>query len=316
MNKILDYVKETIKIEATSIANLENFITADFEDTIKSILECKGKLIVTGMGKSGHVANKIAATLASTGTPSFYLHPAEAFHGDLGMISSQDIVLAISNSGETDEILKIIPFIKDNNIKLVSISSNPESSLSRSSDYYLCSTVSREACPLDLAPTTSTTAQMVIGDALAVALMKVRKFQEKDFAKFHPGGSLGRRLLLKVENVMRSNDLPIISPESGMTEVVMQLSEGRLGLVIIKSSSNEYWIATDGDVRRAMHNNKETFFSLRAEQICSKTPISIKPNAKLIEAEKLMTDCKINALLVLDENKDLCGVVQIYDLKI
>lgn len=316
MSKILDFAKETFQIEADSLRGLIDLLDQQFEDAVNTILECDGKLIVTGMGKSGIVGKKIAATLASTGTPSFFLHPGEAYHGDLGMISSNDIVLMISNSGETDEVLKIIPFLVDNENIMIGMSGNPSSTLGRNAHFHLNIAVQKEACPLSLAPTSSTTATMAMGDALAVALMNMRDFKSENFARFHPGGSLGRRLVTKVEMVMRKENLPVLDPSDSIQTVIHTVNAGRLGLSAVKENGLLTGIITDGDIRRAMELKQEEFFSLKAKDIMSSHPKTIKASAKLREADQLMTQYKINSLLVVDEQEALAGVVQIYDLGI
>ena len=231
--------QEVFEIEAKEIANLSSRLTADFEHAIHAILQSSGKLIVSGMGKSGIIGKKIAATLASTGTPSFFLHPGEAYHGDLGMIEENDIVLLISNSGETDEVLKLIPFLKHQKNCTISMSGNEESTLAKNTKYHLNIAVDNEACPLFLAPTSSTTATLVMGDAIAVTLMKLRDFKEENFAKFHPGGSLGRRLLTTVGDVMRSQELPTTNSNATIKEVIQRITEGKLGLVVVLDESIE-----------------------------------------------------------------------------
>ena len=274
------------------------------------------KLVVTGMGKSGLIGRKIAATLASTGTPSFFLHPGEAFHGDLGMISPEDTVLALSYSGETDEILKIVPFIHTNGNKPISMTGNPESTLARNSDVHLDVAVRHEACILHLAPTTSTTAQIAMGDAMAVALMKLRNFTSIDFARLHPGGSLGRRLLMTVGNVMHKEGLPVVAPDCSAKDMIHAVSKGGLGLIVICEGDKVLGIVTDGDIRRAMERRESEFFSIRAMDIATPNPKTIGPDEKLIAAEKKMTQHKINSLLVTDDQGKLVGVIQIYDIKL
>lgn len=307
--------QEVFTIESKAIANLSNLLTDDFEKSVKDILKCKGKLIVSGMGKSGIIGKKIAATLASTGTPSFFLHPGEAYHGDLGMVEKDDMVLLISNSGETDEVLKLIPFLKVQGNIMVAMSGNVNSTLAKNATYHLNVTVKKEACPLQLAPTSSTTATLVMGDALAVALMKQRDFQDTDFAQFHPGGSLGRRLLTRVEDVMTKENLPVVSKETSVKELIQIISSARLGLAIVVESKSIIGIVTDGDIRRAMESLEEKFFRLSAEELMSKRPKCIDKREKLTIVQKLMTELKVNSLLVVDK-KELVGVVQIYDLDI
>lgn len=313
---ILTLARETLHKEAEALMHMATELDEQFIGAVDRILACTGKVILTGMGKSGLIGRKIAATLASTGTPSFYLHPGEAFHGDLGMISPEDVVLALSHSGETDEVLKIVPFIHSNGNVLISITSNPESTLAKNSDLHLNACVKEEACILHLAPTTSTTAQLAMGDALAIALMKARDFTAMDFARLHPGGSLGRRLLMTVGNVMRKNDLPIVAPNCGATEMIHRMTRGGLGLIVIVDEGNIVGIVTDGDLRRAMESLQAKFFDINVMDIATRSPKSINKNAKLIEAEKMMTQHKVNSLLVTDDDGELCGVIQIYDIKL
>ena len=314
--RILDVAKDALQTEADALLRIKRDLGDEFVRTVETILACNGKVIMTGMGKSGLVAKKIAATLASTGTPSFYMHPGEAFHGDLGMISKGDIVIALSYSGETDEVLKIVPFIHDNGNFLISMTGNCNSSLAKNSDIHLDVKVEREACILHLAPTTSTTAQLALGDALACSLMKVRNFTSMDYARLHPGGSLGRRLLMTVGNVMHRNDLPIVDENCSATEMIQRISQGGLGLIVICREGEILGIVTDGDVRRAMESKQAEFFNIRPMDIASTTPKMIHPEEKLIEAEKMMTQHKINSLLVVDNDKHLVGVIQIYDIKL
>jgi len=306
--------QEVFEIESKEIANLSKRLTDDFEKAINAILQSSGKLIVSGMGKSGIIGKKIAATLASTGTPSFFLHPGEAYHGDLGMIEENDIVLLISNSGETDEVLKLIPFLKHQKNCTISMSGNDDSTLAKNTNYHLNIAVDKEACPLFLAPTSSTTATLVMGDALAVTLMKLRDFKEENFAKFHPGGSLGRRLLTTVGDVMKKKNLPIISSQATIKEVIQRISEGMLGLVVIIDNNKIIGIITDGDIRRTMESREKDFFNLKAEDLMSNHPKLIYETDKLISASNIMSQHKINSLLVVNESNDLVGVVQVYDL--
>ena len=313
---ILTLARETLHKEADALTHMAAELDEQFVGAVDSILSCAGKVILTGMGKSGLIGRKIAATLASTGTPSFYLHPGEAFHGDLGMISSEDVVVALSHSGETDEVLKIVPFIHSNGNVLISITSNPESTLAKNSNFHLNVCVKEEACILHLAPTTSTTAQLAMGDALAVALMKARDFTAMDFARLHPGGSLGRRLLMTVGNVMRKNDLPIVASDCGATDMIHRMTRGGLGLIVVVDNGQILGIVTDGDLRRAMESLQAKFFDIKVMDIATRSPKSINKNAKLIEAEKMMTQHKVNSLLVTDDEGELCGVIQIYDIKL
>ena len=315
-NEILTVAREAIRTEADALEKMERSLDEHFVEAIEMILQSRGKLIITGMGKSGLIGRKMAATFASTGTPSFYLHPGEAFHGDLGMISKEDIVLAISYSGETDEVLKIVPFIHNNGNRLISMTGNPESALAKNSDVHLDVSVEEEACILHLAPTTSTTAQIAMGDALAVSLMQMRGFTSVDFARLHPGGSLGRRLLMTVGNVMRSHDLPVVAPDCSATDMIHAISKGGLGLIIICDGERIEGIVTDGDVRRAMERRRAEFFNIKAADIATPNPKTISADRKLIEAEKMMTRNKVTSLLVTDEAGKLQGVIQIYDIKL
>ena len=315
-NQILEVARKAVHTEMLALCRMEEMLGDEFATAVEIILGCRGKCIITGMGKSGLVGRKIAATLASTGTPSFFLHPGEAFHGDLGMISPEDVVVALSYSGETDEILKIVPFVHSNGNKLISMTGNPESALAKNSDVHLDVGVKEEACILHLAPTSSTTAQIAMGDALAVSLMQMRGFTSVDFARLHPGGSLGRRLLMTVGNVMRDRDLPVVSPDCGATEMIHTISKGGLGLIVVCNGEHIEGIVTDGDVRRAMQRLRGEFFNICAKDIATPNPISIRPSEKLIEAEKVMTRHKITSLLVTDAEEKLQGVIQIYDIKL
>ena len=312
--EIKKLAQEVFEIEAKEIANLSHRLTDDFEKSINAILESSGKLIVSGMGKSGIIGKKIAATLASTGTPSFFLHPGEAYHGDLGMIEENDIVLLISNSGETDEVLKLIPFLKHQKNCTISMSGNNDSTLAKNTNYHLNIAVEKEACPLFLAPTSSTTATLVMGDALAVTLMKLRDFKAENFAKFHPGGSLGRRLLTTVGDVMKKHELPITNSNATIKEVIQRITEGKLGLVVVTDKNGINGVITDGDIRRAMESREKEFFGLLAKNLMSLHPKLIDESEKLITASTIMSENKINSLLVVNAMNDFVGVVQMYDL--
>ena len=314
--QILDLAYRTLTVEAEALHNMASLLGEEFVAAVDSILSCRGRVIITGMGKSGLVGRKIAATLASTGTHSFYLHPAEAFHGDLGMISAEDIIVALSHSGETDEVLKIVPFIQSNGNTLISITDNEESTLAKNSHIHLNTGVKEEACILHLAPTTSTTAQLAMGDAMAIALMQARDFTSMDFARLHPGGSLGRRLLMNVGNVMRRNDLPVVGMDCSATDMIHAMTRGGLGLIIICDGDKIEGIVTDGDLRRAMESRQSEFFAIKAIDIATRSPKCIGATAKLIEAEKMMTTHKVNSLLVTSEQGMLEGVIQIYDIKL
>ncbi|HIC09961.1 MAG TPA: KpsF/GutQ family sugar-phosphate isomerase [Campylobacterales bacterium] len=310
---MLNLAKNVFQIEAFEISNIAKKLSSDFEETIRAILKSSGKVVVTGIGKSGIIGKKISATLSSTGTPSFFLHPAEAYHGDLGMVERDDIVLLISNSGETDEVLRILPFFKSQGNITIAITGNPQSTLAKNSDYHLDIGVSQEACPLQLAPTSSTTATLVMGDALAVVLMQLRNFQPKDFAQFHPGGNLGKRLVTKVGDVMRKENLPICNPDTDMKSVIHKVTAGKLGLVIVMKQDTIVGIITDGDLRRAMERSEDQFFKLRAKDIMTTNPKVIDKDSKLVEANRIMEENKINSLLVVNRNR-LVGVIQLYDI--
>ena len=311
----LDIARNVFEIESKQISNLKNLLTNDFIKIINLIAKSSGKLIISGMGKSGIIGKKIAATLASTGTPSFFIHPGEAYHGDLGMIELSDIVLLISNSGETDEILKLIPFLSSQKNKTIAMTGNPNSTLAKNTQYHLNIRVEEEACPLKLAPTSSITASLVMGDAIAVALMKAKNFKEANFAKFHPGGSLGKRLLTTVSDVMISDSLPLIKPKASLMEVLDKITTGKCGIAIVlnEKSNLPVGVISDGDLRRQMKKNENTFFKFCAEEIMTSNPKTINYGAKLIEASNIMSKCKINSLIVINDSKECVGIVQLFD---
>jgi arabinose-5-phosphate isomerase len=311
--KYTKFAKEVFEIEAKSLTDLSKQLDGNFDLAIEAILKTKGRLVVSGVGKSGLIGRKISATFASTGTPSFFMHPVEAFHGDLGVVKKEDIFIGISYSGETEELLKLIPFIKANKIKFIGISGNPKSTLALNSDFHLNVKVYKEACPLELAPTSSTTATLAMGDALAVALMKARDFQPKDFAQFHPGGSLGKKLLTTVESCMFKKDLPVVKLNDGIKQVINTMSSGRLGLAIVIDKNIIKGIITDGDLRRAMDKFTAKLFDMNASQIMTSNPRVISKNMMMAEAEELMNNHKITSLLVGDKGK-LQGIVQIYSI--
>lgn len=308
-----DTAKRVFEIEIESLKEVANSIGDDFTAAVNAILESKGKLIVAGVGKSGLIGRKMAATLASTGTPSFFLHPGEAFHGDLGMVEHDDLVILISYSGETDEVLKIIPFLKWNNNKIISITGNPNSTIAKNSDYHLNVCITREACPLELAPTSSTTVTLVMGDALAIALMEARQFQHEDFARFHPGGSLGRKLLVKVKDLMRRDNLPFIDKSASFTEMLLCMSEGKLGMVIVGTAERVEGIVTDGDLRRALVQNPDTK-QLHIDDMITINPVIVDPEEYIHQAEQLMIERKIATILVGSaQDRSITGVYQIYN---
>lgn len=308
-----DIAKRVFDIEIESLKEVATSIGDEFTEAVNAILNSKGKLIVAGVGKSGLIGRKIAATLASTGTPSFFLHPGEAFHGDLGMVEPNDLVILISYSGETDEVLKIIPFLKWNKNSIISITGNPNSTIAKNSDHHLNVCVTREACPLELAPTSSTTVTLVMGDALAVALMEERQFQHEDFARFHPGGSLGRKLLVKVKDLMRTDSLPFIDPNASFTELLLCMSEGKLGMVIVGDTGKIKGVITDGDLRRALLRNPDTSQLIITEMMTA-NPVIIDPEEYISQAEQLMIEKKIATVLVGSAaNRIVSGVYQIYN---
>lgn len=303
--------KEVFEIESKTILDLCDNLNEGFNKVIKLILSIKGRCVVSGMGKSGHIGAKIAATLASTGTPSFFMHPGEALHGDLGMLTSEDVLLAISNSGETEEVLKLIPVIKKRKIPLIVMAGNQNSTLAKQADIFINIAVKKEACPLQLAPTSSTTATLAMGDAIAVALMRARNFRPDDFALFHPGGSLGRKLLTRVGDLMVSNNLPIVNPESEFNELVDVMTSGKLGLCIVLENEKLVGIITDGDLRRALRTNDKPRFDFKAKEIMSESPKTIEASAMASEAEELMLKYKIKEIVVTQDEK-IVGIIQLY----
>lgn len=307
----IEIAKEVFEIESKTILDLCDNLDEGFNKAIELILSIKGRCVVSGMGKSGHIGAKIAATLASTGTPSFFMHPGEALHGDLGMLTSEDVLLAISNSGETEEVLKLIPVIKKRKIPLIVMAGNQNSTLAKQADIFINIAVKKEACPLQLAPTSSTTATLAMGDAIAVALMRAKKFKPDDFALFHPGGSLGRKLLTRVGDLMVSNNLPIVSPESEFNELVDVMTSGKLGLCIVLENEKLVGIITDGDLRRALRANDKPRFDFRAKEIMSESPKTIEASAMASEAEELMLKHKIKEIVVVQDEK-IVGIIQLY----
>jgi arabinose-5-phosphate isomerase len=287
-----------------------------FDKAVDLILNCKGKVIVTGVGKSGHIGAKIAATLSSTGTPSFFTNPLDVFHGDLGVMTQDDVVLAISNSGQTDELLRFIPMVLHMQIPIIGMSGNPKSLLAKYSSCHLSIAVEKEACPLNLAPTSSTTATLVLGDALAIALMERRNFQPRDFAQFHPGGELGKRLLTTAQDVMRTEDMPILPPEMHLGEAIILVSKAKLGLGIAMVNDEIVGLITDGDIRRAMEKWQAEFFDRTVSDIMTRTPKMVKPETKITEIQRIMNKYKVHSVLVTDDEKHLLGVVDHYSCMI
>jgi len=311
---ILDIIKQTIDLQSNSISNLNKYVNVDFVDSIQLILKSKGRVIVSGIGKSAIIAQKIVATFNSTGTPSIFMHAADAIHGDLGLIQQNDVVICISKSGNTPEIKALIPFIKANDSnKLIAITGDKNSFLAKNANFVLNSNVKKEACPNNLAPTTSTTAQLVIGDAIAVTLLKLRGFDSKDFAKYHPGGSLGKKLYLKVKDLVDSKNKPTISYNSNISSVIIEMSEKMLGaVVVVDNSGNIMGIITDGDLRRQLVKSLN-ISEINAEEIMTKNPLVINSNTMAIEALKLMKTKKISHLIV-EENNKYHGIIHIQNI--
>lgn len=304
---------ETIKSEATAIEKLAEFIDDNFEKTVYEIFNGKGRVIVTGIGKSAIIASKIVATFNSTGTPAIFMHAADAIHGDLGIIQPDDIIICLSKSGNTPEIKVLVPLIKNLGNRVVAIVSNTESYLAQKADYVLKATVEREACPNNLAPTSSTTAQLVIGDALAVCLLKLRGFTPADFARFHPGGSLGKKLYMRVSDIFSQNNAPRVHPNDPIPSVIIEISSKRLGATAVLDDNGKLLgIITDGDLRRMLQNNT-TIEGLTAKDIMSRMPKTIDPHELAINAFHLMEQHKITQLLVVEDNKYL-GVIHIHDI--
>ncbi|HSH97430.1 MAG: KpsF/GutQ family sugar-phosphate isomerase [Methylophilaceae bacterium] len=313
----VELAKEVLLIESREVEALAHRLDENFNRAIALILQCRGRVVVTGMGKSGHIGNKIAATLASTGTPSFFMHPAEASHGDLGMITKEDVVIAISNSGEADELLTIVPLIKRMGARLISITGNTKSTLSRASDVYLDAHVSQEACPLGLSPTASTTAALALGDALAVVLLDQRGFSSDDYARSHPGGALGRRLLVLVRNVMRSGDaVPSVSIQASVKDVLLEMSQKGLGMTaIVDAEYKPLGVFTDGDLRRAFESGVN-ITECTVNDVMRMKPLTILPDQLAVDAVEVMEKKKVTALLVVNAEGILVGALNMHDLLI
>lgn len=317
MTQIRAYAEKCIRDEAAALLDLIPQLDDNFDRAVELMLQCPGKVVVTGVGKSGHIAAKIAATLSSTGTPAFYMSALDAFHGDLGMVSDGDVVLMISYSGQTDELLRLLPYMQHRQLPVIGISGNAESLLAKHSTCHILAAVDREACPLNLAPTSSTTAALAIGDALACALIEMRHFKANDFAQFHPGGSLGRRLLTTAGDVMRTEDLPIIPPTMLLGDAIIHASAGKLGLCVISDEEgNIQGLITDGDIRRAMQNIRSNFFETQVCQVMTKHPKCIGPEMKIAKVQQLMNKNKIHAVLVVDADKKLLGIVDSFSCEV
>lgn len=314
--QIRQYAKQCLEDEAQALLELIPQLDENFDKAVNMIYNCKGKIIVTGVGKSGHIGAKIAATLSSTGTPAFFINPLDVFHGDLGVMTSDDIVLALSNSGQTDELLRFIPMILHMNIPIISMTGNENSLLAKYSNAHIKVWVKKEACPLNLAPTSSTTAALAMGDALAVALMEVRHFEPRDFAQFHPGGELGKRLLTTAEDVMISHDLPVIDKEMNLGDAIILVSKGKLGLGVSTENDKVIGLITDGDIRRAMEKWREKFFDKKVKDIMTTTPKSVLPSTKITEIQRIMHQYKVHTVLVVNEENKLLGVVDHYSCMI
>ena len=314
-SKALDLARQVLRIEADAVSALAERIDGAFIAALTLILNCRGRVVVSGIGKSGHVGRKIASTLASTGTPAYFVHPAEAIHGDLGMITRDDVLIALSNSGESAELLTIVPIVKRQGAKLIAMTGNPRSALACEADAHLDAGVAQEACPLNLAPTASTTAALALGDALAVALLDARGFGAEDFARSHPGGALGRRLLTHVRDVMRAGDaVPAVAPEARVADAILEISRGGIGMTaVVTPERRVLGIFTDGDLRRAFANDLD-LRTLTVADIMGRKPRSIGPDKLAVEAVEMMEHYKINQLPVVDEDGALIGALNMHDL--
>lgn len=315
MKNFKQLAKNVIEIEQNAIAELASFINDEFAQACQLMFNCKGRVIVIGMGKSGHIGGKIAATLASTGTPSFFVHPGEASHGDLGMITLDDVVMTISNSGETGEVLAIIPVIKRIGAKLIAMTGNTNSTLAKLADHHICVKVSQEACPLGLAPTSSTTATLVMGDAIAVALLNARGFTADDFALSHPGGSLGKRLLLRLTDIMHKDDrIPVVNADAKIKDALVEMSLKGLGMTAVTDNNNTLiGLFTDGDLRRIL-DAKVDIHQDTITSVMTKQPYVAKQDMLAAEALKIMEDKKINGLIIVDKNNQPIGAMNMHDL--
>jgi sugar isomerase, kpsF/gutQ family len=312
LTQVRAYATQCIKEEAEATLNLINQLDGNFDKAVSLMFHCTGKVIVTGVGKSGNIGAKIAATLSSTGTPAFFVNPLDVYHGDLGVMTKDDVVLALSNSGQTDELLRFIPMVLHMNIPIIGMSANPNSLLAKYSTAHLKVWVEKEACPLNLAPTSSTTAALVMGDALAIVLMRVRNFKPQDFAQFHPGGELGKRLLTTAQDVMRSDELPIIPKDMHLGEAIIHVSKGKLGLGVSLDNGKVIGLITDGDIRRAMERWQAEFFDHTVSDIMTREPKIVLPTTKITEIQQIMQQNKVHTVLVCDEERHFLGVVDHY----
>ena len=316
LKNVREYATQCLQDEAEALMDLIPQLDENFDKAVEMMFKCHGKIIVTGVGKSGNVGAKIAATLASTGTPALFINPLDVYHGDLGVMTSDDVVLALSNSGQTDELLRFIPMVLHMNIPIIAMSGNPNSLLAKYSNAHIRVWVKKEACPLNLAPTSSTTAALAMGDALAIALMEVRDFKPNDFAQFHPGGELGKRLLTTAEDVMRSDDLPIIPQDMNLGEAIIHVSKGKLGLGVSLENNKVVGLITDGDIRRAMENWQAQFFNKTVSDIMTREPKTVSSTTKVTEIQRIMHQYKIHTVLVVDNDKHLLGIVDHYSCMI
>ena len=312
----LSIAKRVLRTEADAVHALIDKLDSSFEKAIDIVFNSKGRVVVTGMGKSGLIGKKIAATLASTGTPAFFLHPAEASHGDLGMVTSRDVIIAISNSGETDEITALIPFLKRFDVAVISMTGNPDSTLAKASDVSLDISVEEEACPLGITPTASTTAALAMGDAIAVALLVRRGFRQEDFASFHPSGSLGKKLFIRVKDLMHKGDaLPLIGPSTPVMDAVMEISSKRLGIAIVEDADGKLLgVVADGDVRRGIQKWGKAFFDMKAEEVMTRSPKSIFAEELAAKALSVMQAYSITSLVVPDHEGRAAGIIHLHDI--
>ncbi|WP_314954893.1 KpsF/GutQ family sugar-phosphate isomerase [Hoylesella loescheii] len=312
LKNVRAYASQCLKDEAQSLLDLIPQLDHHFDKAVEMMFNCKGKVIVTGVGKSGNIGAKIAATLSSTGTPAFFINPLDVYHGDLGVMTADDVVLALSNSGQTDELLRFIPAILHRGVPLIGMSRNPNSLLAKYSVAHITVKVDKEACPLNLAPTSSTTAALAMGDALAVALMQVRNFKPTDFARFHPGGELGKRLLTTAADVMRVDDLPVIPRQMHLGDAIIHVSKGKLGLGVSVEDGKIVGLITDGDIRRAMEKWQAEFFNKTVNDIMTTNPKIVPPTTKIADIQQIMQKYKIHTVLVADEDARLVGIVDHY----
>ncbi|MAF17656.1 MAG: KpsF/GutQ family sugar-phosphate isomerase [Marinomonas sp.] len=310
---LITSAKTTLTTQAQALMGLADRVDTQFSQAVTMMLNTKGRVIICGMGKSGIVGKKIAATLASTGTPSFFMHPGEAFHGDLGMVQQDDLLILISYSGETEEVIRLLPSLQSFGNQSIAIVGNSASTLGQHCDCVLDIAIDREVCPNNLAPTTSTTMTIAMGDALAVALMQCRDFQPQDFARFHPGGSLGRKLLTRVRDLMHKDNLPFCSPETSLQDAIAVMTQGRRGVVLIKEGERLAGIFTDGDLRRAMLKDAAGMLSKTMSELMTANPKTISQDTMIVEAEERMLRDKITLLVAVDDNKNVVGLLEIYD---